>query len=594
MRRRPAWPLAAAAALAAGGLLAIPQATVLARVLDGAFLHGRTLQTMAGALAALLLVVTLRALSEGAGVYAGGRAAGVVTRELRAELGERLLGREPSYLEARRTGRLGTEAIEGVDRVGPVVARFVPQAAVCAVVPAGIALYALWLDPLSGIILLVTGPLIPLFLWLLGSLAEERAQRQWRALGLLSAQALDALQALETLRLFGREREHETALDRVGERYRRATLDVLRVAFLSGFALELLAMLGTAMVAVSVGLRLATGGIAFPVALTTLLLAPEFYLPFRRLGAHHHAGMEGVAALRELLAHLPSRPEAAAAAQSWGVPPASRVEAAAAPAAQPATLAARSPRGPRVSLHDVWARYPGQDRPALRGVSLELAPGALTALVGHSGAGKSSVARLLVGTLDAERGSILADGVPVVPARSEAWRARLALVPQQPHLFAGSVLANLRLARPAATMAEVVAAARLAEADAFIERLPGGYATPLGEDGMDLSGGERHRLAIARAFLRGAELVVLDEISAYLDAATEAAVTRAVTRLAQRSTLLVVAHRLETVRRARHIVVLDEGAVVEQGDHDGLLARGGAYARLLGRAPQAPSPAEVP
>jgi ATP-binding cassette subfamily C protein CydD len=377
---------------------------------------------------------------------------------------------------------------------------------------------------------------------------------------------------------------------RVGERYRHATLDVLKVAFLSGFALELLAMLGTAMVAVTVGLRLASGALPFPVALATLLLAPEFYLPFRQLGAHHHAAMEGVAAMRDLLAHGigAERPGAVAAARGL-TPVAADPGVPARPVAGAGTVPTgrAAPAPVVVTLRGVRARYPGSDRDALRGLDLDLGPGGVTALVGPTGSGKSSVARLLIGTLTPSAGTVLVDGAPLPGFGDEAWRARIAFVPQRPHLFAGSVMDNLRLARPDATLDEIAEAARLAEADAFIRALPQGYATVLGEDGRDLAGGERQRLAIARAFVRQADLVILDEISAHLDAPTERALGRAVDRLARRATVLVIAHRLATVRRADRIAAVSEGRVVEQGTHDQLSARHGLYARLTGEIPVA-------
>jgi len=559
-----------------GGVAAVPQALLLTTVLDGAFLLGRGLPALRGPLAWLLVVVVVRAAAVLLGTQAGHHAGERVARDLRAELTARLLGRGPAYLEQHASGGLGAELLEGVDRVEPFVARFLPQAALTVVVPTLIAVVVMRLDLLSGLILATTGPLIPLFLWLLGSLAERRAQRQWRALGLLSAQALDALQGLETLRLFGRARAHEDAMARVGERYRHATMDVLKIAFLSGFALELLAMLGTAMVAVAVGLRLAAGDLPFDVALATLLLAPEFYLPFRQLGAHHHAAMEGVAAMRDLQVRLggvqdapgptPTRPVVAGGDR----PNAPRV-----PPAGPAS----------VTLHGIRARYPGSDKDALNGLDLAFGPGGVTALVGPTGSGKSSVARLLIGTLTASEGSILLDGAPQATVAPEAWRARLAFVPQRPHLFAGSVLDNLRLARPDAAPEEVARAAREAGADEFIRSLPQGYATVLGEDGRDLSGGERQRLAIARAFVRHADLVILDEITSHLDPRTEEALSHTVRRLAQQGTVLVIAHRLATVRHADRIAVMDYGRVVELGTHAELLARPGLYARLVGRVP---------
>ncbi len=573
VRRRPGWPLASTAALVAAGLAAIPQARLLAGALSGAFLERRSLTELSVPLAWLLAVVVFRAVAEGLGAFAGRRAASAIARGLRSELTGRLQAMGPAYLERRRTGVLGAEVIEGVDRVGPMVARFLPQAVVAGAVPLAIALYVLTLDPLSGLLLLVTGPLIPFFMWLLGSLAEDRAQRQWRNLGLLSARALDAFQGMETLRLFGRERNHEQALADVGERYRRTTMDVLRLAFLSGFALELLAMLGIAMVAVSVGLRLANGDIGLLVALTALLLAPEFFLPLRRLGAQHHAGMEGTAAMRDLASHL-GRP-----LPTFDASPATSSAVRREPPMLAATPEAREPV-PAVELARVWAGYPGRAQPALRGIELALPATGVTALVGRSGAGKSSVARLLIGTLKAQRGAVLVGGRAIDPATDAGWRAHLAYVPQQPHLFEGTVLENLRLARPGASVELVEAAARAAEADGFIRSLPQGYRTVLGEDALDLAGGERQRLAIARAFLRDAELVILDEISAYLDPATEAALNRAVVRLAEHSAVLVIAHRLATVRRASQVALLDEGRVIEQGSHRVLAASGGAYARL--------------
>jgi ATP-binding cassette, subfamily C, bacterial CydD len=596
-RRHPGWLVVSVVAGTLAGLVAIPQARLLTAVLNGGFLLGRDLPALSGALVWLLAAVVFRAAAIYLSTSAGHRAGERVARDLRSEVTARLLGRGPAYLEHHASGKLSAEVLEGTGRIEPYVARFLPQAALTVIVPVLVALYVLHLDPISGVILLVTGPLVPLFLWLLGTLAEQRAQRQWRALSILSAQALDALQGLETLRLFGRATDHEQAMARGGERYRRTTLDVLKVAFLSGFALELLAMLGTAMVAVTVGLRLATGELSFSVALTTLLLAPEFYLPFRQLGAHHHASMEGVAAARDLLAHLAQEaptpaavaPEPAAGTPGRRGPPghpadASTGRGAAAASTRQAPAGPQNAAGLRIALRRIHARYPGADHDALRGLDLELGPAGITALVGPTGAGKSSVARLLIGTLAARSGTLLADGAPVDPTTSDRWRQRLAFVPQRPHLFEGTVLDNLRLGDPVADRNTVVEAARRAEADAFIRALPQGYDTPLGENGLDLSGGERQRLAIARAFVRDAELVILDEITAHLDTRTEGALAHAVKRLSKRSTVLVIAHRLSTVRAADRIAVLVDGVVLETGRHAELTARGGWYARLTGAA----------
>lgn len=575
-RRRPVWLWTSVVAGVVVGAAALPQALLLGQILTGAFLEARGWGTLRRPLLALLMVVVARGVATFVATSAGHRAGERVARGLREDATAHLLAQGPSHLERLASGGLTATLLEGTERVRPFVARFLPQAALTLIVPALIALYVLRMDLVSGCILLVTGPLIPLFLWLLGSLADARAQRQWRALGVLSAQALDALQGLETLRLFGRAHAHENAMAAAGERYRGATLGVLRVAFLSGFALELLAMLGTAMVAVTVGLRLASGEVSLERALTTLLLAPEFYLPFRQLGAHHHAAMEGVAAVRELMSQLPSdagpRSPTPPAPAGTGVDP-DRVD----PQRRP----------PAVSLRRVHARYPGATREALRGLDLDLPAGEITALVGPSGAGKSSVARVLLGTLRTSAGSVTVDGRPLDALASESWRRRLAWVPQRPHLFNGSVLDNLRLGWPEAPLDVVVRAARQAEADAFINRLPSGYDTLLGEDGLDLSGGERQRLAIARAFVRDADLVILDEATSHLDAGLEEAFTRALQRLTRRSTVLLIAHRLPAARSARHVAVVVDGRVEEAGAARELLAGGGSLARLV-RATEGP------
>jgi thiol reductant ABC exporter CydD subunit len=570
-----------AAAVAAGtlaGLLAIPQARLLAHALDVAFLRPTTAQ-LGPVLLALALVAALRAGALGAASWAAARAADAVVRALRRELTGRLMARGPAYIERHAAGALSAVALEGVGRVEPFVSRFLPQVAVTLTVPVCLGAYVLSRDTLSGVILLLTGPLIPLFMWLLGTLAERRAQRQWRALSSMSGHLLDALQGLETLRLFGRALDHEAAVERLGERYRRSTMEVLRVAFLSGFALELLAMLGTAMVAVTVGLRLAEGRLPFALALEVLLLAPEFYLPFRQLGAHHHAGMEGAAAAQDVLAHLEGDDEdaprePAPVAGGGGAQRSARAQAVVGPL-------------PLVRLKGVWARYPGSGEDVLRGVDLSLTPGTVTALVGPSGAGKSSLVRVLTGTLRWTRGAVWVGADAPTTLAGRRWRDRLALVPQHPHLFAGTVLDNLRLGCPDATREAVVAAARATEIHELLAALPRGYDTPLGEDGHGLSGGERHRLAIARALVRDAELVILDEPTAYLDPETEAALGRALERLCAGRTVVLVAHRLATVRRADQIVVMRGGRIEERGTHASLTASGTLYRRLVGEGVEA-------
>jgi ATP-binding cassette subfamily C protein CydD len=630
-RRRLRRGLAPAVALGGlAGVLIVVQAFLLSGVIDAVFLRGAGPRQVAPALAALALAAVTKAAASWGQEIAAQRLSAAVRLDVRDRLARRLLALGPRHAIGERTGELTNTLVGGVESLDAYLAQYRPQAVLAGVIPGLILLAVLRADPLSALVLALTFPLVPLFMGLIGSMAQAKTRRQWVTLSRLSARFLDGLQGLATLKAFGRAREAADAIAEASERYRRVTMGVLRLAFLSALVLELLAMLGIAIVAVEVGLRLLYARIAFREALFVLVLAPEFYRPLRALGAAFHAGMAGREAagrLSEVLATegpfaapgVLRRPEAVAAEALRGVPrEADRAFAVwssvvpplererhisrgerwagagasiAAPSRlcrdrreatpRPAVGPLAAPPPPTIQLQDVRYTYAPGRPAALDGLTLSLPAGETVALVGPTAAGKTTVASLVLRFLEPSAGAILVDGRPLSDLAPEEWRRRVAWVPQRPRLFHGTLLENLLLARPDAPRAAVEEALALAHADALVRELPRGWETPVGEGGERLSGGEAQRIALARAFLKDAPVLVLDEPTAQLDPAGEAAVVDSMARLRRDRTVLLIAHRLTTVFDADRISLLDRGRLVEEGGHGELLAHGRLYPRLV-------------
>lgn len=525
--------------------LIVAQAALLAYVIDRAAMHHATLSSLEGQLAWLAGVLLLRALVSGGFELSGRWGAVRVMSELRGRLIRRILLESPERrADGGRTGELAGTAVQGVDALEAYFAGYLPQLVLAAVVPVAVIGWVISVDPITAGILALTVPLLILFMILIGKGARAQAQRRWQALALLGAHFLDVVQGLATLRAYGRENAQEQTLAEVGERYRSETMATLRTAFLSAFVLELCAMIGTALVAATIGVQLVSATLGLQAGLTVLLLAPEMYGPLRLLGQQFHASTDATTASDAIFAALEHTPPIIRARRPRVVNP-----------------AAAPIRFESVSYH-----YPGRPAGALRGVDLQLQPGEITALLGQSGAGKSTIARLLMRLADPTQGRITCSGVDLQELDPDAWRRRIAWVPQRPTLFTGTIAQNIALCRPDAGQDDIEQAAHAAGAEQFIRRLPQDFHTPVGEGTRRLSAGQAQRIALARAFLADRPLLLLDEPTAHLDDESAQTVSETIRSLAHgRTTLLIVHHPLFT-ELADHLHVIHDGQLAGAPD----------------------------
>ncbi len=548
----------------AAGLLMIGQALLLTHIVSGVFLDKLSRTQVWPALWLLLGTMALRALFGWLSEVVALRAAIRVKEQLRMQLFAHLFRLGPAFVHQEQSGELVNTAFEGIEQLEPYLARYLPQVSLSTLIPLAILVVAFTRDWLSGIIMVVTAPIIVLFMILIGKTAQAAADKQWRAMSILSAHFFDVLRGISTLKLLNRSQFQASVVERVSEDYRKTTMGTLRIAFLSSFVLELMATLGTAMMAVAIGLRLLSGHMTFADGFVVLLLAPEFYAPIRAIGTQYHASVSGVTAAERILDILSIQP--------FGLQDN--------PEGQRPDLQRSVRHNQQIEFQDVSFAYE-PDRHAVRHLNFSIAPGEKVAIVGATGSGKSTVVHLLLGFLRPSSGCIQVAGVPLEELDLQWWREQVSYVAQTSHLFHGTIADNLRIAKSDASLAELKTACKMASAAEFIDRLPEGYDTLVGEMGVGLSGGQIQRLALARAFLKGSRVLVLDEPTANLDVVNERRIEAALDLLLESRTALVIAHRLSTIYRADRILVFDRGAIAGAGRHGELVQNNPHYRELL-------------
>ena len=548
-----------------GGLLLILQARCMADIVHGAFMEDRSRQELLPLFVSLAAIFTLRALVGWGREIAGFQAGARVRTEIRKQLVDHITLQGPAFVNEQHSGALAIIALEHVEKLHDFFAHYLPQLALAVMLPLTILAFVFPISWAAGALLLFTAPLIPLFMILVGMGAESISQRHHQALARMSAHFLDVLQGLTTLKLFNRSKQESRNIARVSADYRRRTMGVLRVAFLSSAVLEFFSALAIALVAVYLGMTylgyIDFGRYGQPLSFNAgffiLLLAPEFYFPLRELGTYYHAKAEAVGAVKEILPYLASSPE----------PPAHK---------QPL------PRTPfPIEFRNVTFAYDQGKRSVLEDLNFALAQGEQVALVGPSGAGKTTILNLLLRFLSPDRGHIRLGTSRLKDIHPEEWLTHIGWIGQQPMLFYGTIKDNIQLGRWGASSGEINTAAESAGVMEFAGKLPRGLDTPVGEHGLGLSRGQAQRISLARAFLKNAPLLLLDEPTAGLDIENERRVLQALEALSRQKTLLLLSHRLTHLHKMDRILVLSGGKVIESGSYQALMQNRGLFCRSV-------------
>ena len=445
---------------------------------------------------------------------------------------------------------------DGLEQVDAYVARYIPQILYAIMIPLIMGIAIVDTLPIIGIILIITVPLIPFFMILIGKQADRLNKEQWERMSFLSGHFLDVLQGITTLKLFGRAKDQIKVIGRLSEEFKDSTLRVLRVAFLSALVLELVSTISTALIAVYLGLTLLDGEISFFSAFFILLLAPEFYTPFRQLGAAFHTGMAGKTSILKYEEFMNRQPSLPIGGQSQFK---GNVQA--------------------IEIKDLTFTYEDSEN-GVQHISLEAKRNSPIMLVGESGAGKSTIAHIIGGFLTAPKGSVTIDGLDLCDIDIEWWRQQITYVSQHPHIMKGTLREVLSFGMDVSDK-EILDACKEVQLLDVISRHADGLDAVIGEGGLGLSGGERQRVALARAFLRKGQVLILDEVTAHLDVKTESIISTAIQQLMKDKIVIIIGHRLQTMHWASKLYVLKQGIIIQQGSYEELVAVDGYFKDLV-------------
>lgn len=540
------------------GMLIIAQAYVIASIVDLSFMQKEGLRELLPLFAFLFFIFIMRGTIQ----YVFSKDNILFASEMKGKLRKRLLQKYKSssitHASHFKTGEQAALLTSGVDEIDDYYSSYLPQIAKAAIIPLMILIVVFSKNVYSGTIMLITAPLIPVFMAIIGSQAEKKTQQQMESLLKFSSHFLDTLKGIPTLKIFGQSKNQRKQVKLRSDQFRDTTMSVLKIAFISALMLEILSTISTAMIAVEVGLRLVYGHLTFHTALFILLLAPDMYLPLRDLGSSFHSGRNSMSAAEKIWDVLDKKDEKI----TWG------------------EKGYEGNNPPQIKLENVsYQTESGKE--ILRNIHMEVNSNERIAIVGPSGAGKTTLLKLMLGLIPQTNGQIYVNGNPLSTYTEQSWFSNLAYVDQFPYLFSATIKENIALGKPDATDEEILEAAKRAGVDQFVKMFKDGYDTFVGEGGRGLSGGEKQRIALARAFLKDATFVVFDEPTAGLDLETENILLQAMEQFSERATVVMVAHRLQTIKDADNIFLLKNGEIVAQGAHETLLETSLHYKELM-------------
>ncbi|MEI4789692.1 thiol reductant ABC exporter subunit CydD [Bacillus sp. FJAT-53060] len=481
--------------------------------------------------------------------------------DVRKQLLDQLFRLGPAFTKKKGTGKLVTLAMEGIAQYRQYLQLFLPKMVNMAVIPVMVLVYVWTLDETSAVILIVTLPILIVFMILLGLVAQRKAAKQWRSYEKLSNHFTDSLRGLETLRYLGISKKHSRNIAEVSKRYRKATMSTLKVAFLSSFALDFFSMLSIATVAVFLGLRLIEGELLLLPALTALMLAPEYFLPVREVGNDYHATLNGKEANEAIQVILDEKGFQAQETQSMQL--------------------SRWNEQDVLTLQDIYVLHDDHAPYSIQDVDLTVNGKKKIGIIGTSGSGKSTLTDVLGGFVEPSSGQITLNGQKLVHLQLTAWQKEVVYMPQHPYLFHMTLRENIRFYEPNATDEEVEKAVQEAGLSQLVAELPNGLDEVIGEQGRGLSGGQAQRVALARTVLGQRSIMLLDEPTAHLDIETEYELKKTMLPLFEDKLVFLATHRLHWMPDMDEIIVMDHGTIAEMGTHESLMQRKGVYYQLV-------------